>query len=98
MPLIYALISRHEQVLAEYTNASGNFSQYSRVLLAKIEGQDEKKSFMAKDVGYAFHYEVKDGLTYLCLADLDFDRIPCFRFLGAIRYVVFLFLFWFPSL
>jgi len=83
--IVYALIAREDQVLCEYTAATGNFSQYIRLLLPKISGADERKSFMAKEEGYAFHYEVKDGLTYLCLADLKFDRMPCFRYLTNIR-------------
>jgi len=85
MPLIYSLVSRNIHVLAEYTASglTGNFSTVSRVLLKKIPDQDNKCSYIYDK--YVFHYQVTDGLTYLCMSDTDFDRPLAFQFLSDIR-------------
>ena len=46
MPLIYGLISRQENVLAEYTSSKGNFSTVTRALLVKIPEEDGKLSYL----------------------------------------------------
>mmetsp|Transcript_1988 Transcript_1988/g.2664 ORF Transcript_1988/g.2664 Transcript_1988/m.2664 type:complete len:227 (-) Transcript_1988:201-881(-) len=85
MPIIYALVSRGNQVLAEFTSAglTGNFSIVTRVLLKKIPEGDSKLSY-AYDK-YNFHYMVSDELTYLCMTDNNFNRLTAFEFLGEIR-------------
>lgn len=85
MPLIYALVSRGPQVLAEYTAAglTGNFSTVTRVLLKKIPEGDSKLSYVYDK--YIFHYQVSDQLTYLCMTDNNFQRLAAFEFLGEIR-------------
>lgn len=85
MPIIYALVSRGNHVLAEFTSAglTGNFSIVTRVLLKKIPEGDSKLSY-AYDT-YNFHYTVSNELTYLCMTDSDFNRLGAFEFLGEIR-------------
>jgi len=85
MPLIYSLVSRSIHVLAEYTASglTGNFSTVSRVLLKKIPEQDNKCSYIYDK--YVFHYQVSDGLTYLCMSDQDFSRPLAFQFLNDIK-------------
>jgi len=85
MPIIYSLVSRATQVLAEYTSSglTGNFSTVTRVLLKKIPEQDGKLSYLYDK--YIFHYSVEDGLTYLCMTDRDFTRGVAFQFMADIK-------------
>jgi vesicle-associated membrane protein 7 len=46
MPILYALVARSKNVLAEYTSAQGNFPTVTRVLLSKIPEQDGKMSYV----------------------------------------------------
>jgi len=85
MPLIYALVSRGNNVLAEYTSSglTGNFSTVSRVLLKKIpESSDSKCSYLYDK--YTFHYQVNEGLIYLAMSDQNFSRQLAFTFLNDI--------------
>lgn len=43
MPILYALVSRDKNVLAEYTSISGNFPTVTRVLLSKIQNSHDCK-------------------------------------------------------
>lgn len=45
MPILYALVSRDKNVLAEYTSISGNFPTVTRVLLSKIQNTDGRMSY-----------------------------------------------------
>jgi vesicle-associated membrane protein 7 len=53
------------------------------VSLQKIPEQDNKCSYIYDK--YVFHYQVTDGLTYLCMSDTEFDRPLAFQFLSDIR-------------
>lgn len=85
MPLIYSLVTRQIQVLAEHTatGLTGNFSTVTRVLLKKIPTEDAKLSYMYDK--FVFHYMVSNGLTFLCMTDVDFSRISAFQFLEEVE-------------
>lgn len=86
MPLIYSLISREVQILAEHTTAgvSGNFSTVSRALIKRVKvGEDSKCSYMYDK--YVFHYVVHSGFIYLCMSDQEFPRAAAFNYLGEIQ-------------
>mmetsp|Transcript_25442 Transcript_25442/g.28264 ORF Transcript_25442/g.28264 Transcript_25442/m.28264 type:complete len:220 (-) Transcript_25442:228-887(-) len=86
MPIIYSLVTRGTQVLAEFTSQglTGNFSTVTRVLLKKIiPSEDSKLSYIYDQ--YIFHYMVSDQLTYLCMTDRDYNRLNAFQFLGEIQ-------------
>mmetsp|Transcript_2908 Transcript_2908/g.3044 ORF Transcript_2908/g.3044 Transcript_2908/m.3044 type:complete len:217 (-) Transcript_2908:92-742(-) len=84
MTILYGLISRGKTVLAEFTNASGNFQTVTRVLLGKIsENQDGKMSYVYDN--HVFHYIVENRITYLCMCDeTEKRRIP-FAFLADMK-------------
>jgi vesicle-associated membrane protein 7 len=86
MTILYALVSVGKTVLAEYTNASGNFPTITRVLLGKIpENEDGKMSYVYDN--HVFHYIVDNRMIYLCMCDNEMDtkqRIP-YLFLGDIK-------------
>jgi vesicle-associated membrane protein 7 len=84
MPIFYALVARGTIVLAEHTARSGNFPTVTRVLLGKISpNADAKMSYIYDE--YVFHYQVEDGITYLCLADEKQKRRIPFLFLADIK-------------
>jgi vesicle-associated membrane protein 7 len=86
MPLIYSLISREVQVLAEFTapGLSGNFSAVSRVLIKKaIQSGDSRASYVYDH--YVFHYIVADRFIYLTLSDQEFPRSVAFAYLAEIQ-------------
>lgn len=84
MTILYGLVSRGKTVLAEFTNASGNFQTVTRVLLGKIsENQDGKMSYVYDN--HVFHYIVENRITYLCMCDeTERRRIP-FAFLVDVK-------------
>lgn len=87
MPLIYSLISRSVNVLAEFSdeNVKGNFLTISRVILKKIPIQeDHRKSYIYDQ--YVFHYIVSNSITYLCMTDSKYNPSLAFEFLETIRH------------
>jgi len=86
MPLLYSLVSREVNVLAEYQldNLTGNFSTISRVLLRKVSPSlDEQKSFQHDN--FAFHYRQSHQLIYLVMADKSTRPSRAFAFLDEIE-------------
>lgn len=83
MPIVYALVARQKNVLAEYTSSSGNFPTVTRVLLAKIPHNDSRMSYVYDK--HVFHYVVDNGITFLCMADEDVKRRVTFAFLEDIK-------------
>jgi vesicle-associated membrane protein 7 len=86
MPIIYSLISRGTQVLADYTlpQHSGNFSQISRVLLKKLDIEHENRLSYLYDE-FVFHFITKDSYVFLCMTDRGFLRYHAFQYLGDIQ-------------
>eukprot|EP01083_Nonionella_stella_P002562 7355_1 len=83
--IIYALVSRGSDVLAEHTERTGNFEQVTRQLLKQIPPEDKSMSYSYEKCHYMFHYVVADGITYLCLTDEGLSRIVAFRFLEDVK-------------
>lgn len=79
MTILYALIARQKNVLAEFTSTSGNFPTVTRVLLSKIPESDGKMSYVYDK--HVFHYIVDDGITFLCMSEEDAKRRIAFAFL-----------------
>lgn len=83
MTILYGLIARGKNVLAEYTNTSGNFPTITRVLLGKIPDTDGKMSYVYDQ--HVFHYIVENHIIYMCMCDdMNKRRIP-FLFLDDIK-------------
>eukprot|EP01084_Bolivina_argentea_P133160 234989_1 len=83
--IIYALVSRGSDVLAEHTERTGNFEQVTRQLLKRIPSENKIMSYVYPKEKYVFHYIVDDGITYLCMADEGFGRMVPFRFLEDMK-------------
>ena len=82
--LLYALVSRENVVLAEYTSTTGNFPSVTRMVLTKISTQEDHKMSLAYDT-QVFHYAVSGGITYLVMADAALRRRMPFAFLNDIK-------------
>ena len=67
MTIFYALVSKQNNiVLAEFTEYSGNFQQYTVQLMKRIES-NSKRTFELEE--YFFHYINEDGITVMCMSD-----------------------------
>lgn len=84
MPILYALVSRDKNVLAEYTSISGNFPTVTRVLLTKIQNSDDCKMSYLYDK-HIFHYIVDSGITFLCMTEESMKRRVAFSFLDEVK-------------
>lgn len=83
MTILYALVARSKNVLAEHAIANGNFPSITRVLLAKIPDENGKMSYNYES--HVFHYVVENHIIYLCLTDdVQKFRLP-YAFLEDIR-------------
>lgn len=81
--IIYSLVARGNTVLAEFSTASGNFSQVTHAILGKIPNGDSKLSY-AYD-GFLFHIVVASEITYLSMCEEKFERRVAYAFLAEIR-------------
>merc|ERR550517_1740405 len=79
--IIYGLVARRNTVLAEHflKETGGNYHLIARRILSTISDNSSPHSYMMDEFG--FHYQVFDGLTILCMASLDLDRMKCFLFI-----------------
>ena len=83
MTIFYALLAKQKNiVLAEYTEYSGNFQQYTMQLMSRIES-DTKKTFELEE--FFFHYINEDGLTVLCMSDKNVQKKVPFAFMQDLR-------------
>lgn len=84
--ILYSLVSRETNVLAEFTEQGlqGNFASITRVLLKKIQPNEDSKMSYVYD-SYVFHYAVAGGLIYLCMCDQELPRLVAFRFLSKVE-------------
>eukprot|EP01114_Cavostelium_apophysatum_P001559 TRINITY_DN1135_c0_g1_i1.p1 TRINITY_DN1135_c0_g1~~TRINITY_DN1135_c0_g1_i1.p1 ORF type:complete len:272 (+),score=49.25 TRINITY_DN1135_c0_g1_i1:187-1002(+) len=76
MPIIAALISRGNVVLAEYAPPGTNFPSIARRLAAQIPSSPDSKNSYNYE-GHNFNYLVEGGITYICMTDQDMKlRVP----------------------
>eukprot|EP00056_Hartaetosiga_gracilis_P016158 m.4110 g.4110 ORF g.4110 m.4110 type:complete len:232 (+) comp3809_c0_seq1:130-825(+) len=83
MSLVYALVAKENQILAEYTASSGNFTTITQAILDKIPEKNQKCSYIYDS--FLFHYVREGGIVYLCMADESFHRRHAFSFLAQIK-------------
>lgn len=84
--ILYALIARRTDVLAEYLQPQVNFqvSTVTRLVLQRITDEDKRKSFKYED-SHFFHCVVDDGICYMCLSDADYSPRVVFGFLDSVK-------------
>ena len=83
MSLIYVLIASGQKVLCDYSAYHGTFEQISQNLLSKVQ-PNTSASFQYKDQ-YVFYYLNTEGVTYLCMADINYPNSAASSFLDSIR-------------
>jgi Regulated-SNARE-like domain len=85
MPILYSLVARGKNVLAEYTTMTGNFPTVTRVLLQKIpEEQDGKRSYQYDK--FMFHYMCSGGIIFLSMCEVDSTKTRiAFQFLDEVK-------------
>eukprot|EP01113_Clastostelium_recurvatum_P016106 TRINITY_DN1914_c0_g1_i1.p1 TRINITY_DN1914_c0_g1~~TRINITY_DN1914_c0_g1_i1.p1 ORF type:complete len:224 (-),score=42.42 TRINITY_DN1914_c0_g1_i1:132-803(-) len=82
MPIFYSLVAKGTQILVEHTDQPGTYLDIVKKLLEKVAPENAKKSYSFQS--YTFHYQVEDGITFMCLTDAAFGvRLP-FTFLNDI--------------
>lgn len=69
MSIVYALVSREQQVLCEYTERTGNFPTVTRVVLQQIAQRTEARGVERYDDAFNFFFLTHDTLTFVCLAE-----------------------------
>lgn len=84
MSLIYAVVSRGSCVLAEHSEASGNFAQISQSILEKIPTDHPQKLTYTHE-RFLFHYQTRYGIIYMCMADEELGRRIPFHFLDEVE-------------
>jgi len=84
MPIIYGIVARGTVVLAEFSNAKGNFDQVTKRILEKIPTEHNSKMSYVYD-RHIFHYMVDSGITFLCMADEEFGRRLPFAYLEDLK-------------
>ncbi|CAD8136641.1 unnamed protein product [Paramecium octaurelia] len=66
--IIYAVVARGSNVfLSEYSTLKGNYIEFSKTILSKVNQQNAKKSFNYDQ--YEFHILVEDGFSFLIMAE-----------------------------
>ncbi|CAL5223870.1 g6457 [Coccomyxa viridis] len=81
--ILYALIARGTTVLVEASEVSGNAHLVAHRILDKLSQDDSRVSYSQER--HLFHIVVRDGITFLCMADEDFGRRIPFAFLEDVR-------------
>lgn len=64
--ILYAVVARGTNVLAQYSAEKGNYEAIAARILAKVP-EHNVKSFYEND-NLSFNFLISDGITYLCIA------------------------------
>ena len=84
MSIIYSLIARNNRIiLSEFTEYHGNFQQISRLLLPKLEKENNKLTIEYSN--YEFHYykDPETDVNILCLTEKNtFEYTYAFGFIS----------------
>lgn len=89
MAIIYALVARGQIVLAEHTDASGNFPTVTRAVLRKItenlssDNLSTRSTFAYDD--HHFHFVTHEELVYLCMAENETRSSVAFAMLDDMK-------------
>lgn len=82
--LYYALVARQRVVLCDYALKQGNYESFASSALEKVLN-DKVIRISYEDGNRVFHVLVSQGLTYMCAADLVFDRALAFGCLDELE-------------
>lgn len=83
MAILFAVVSRGTTILSQHASCMGNFQEVAEQVLPKI--QPEGAKFTYSHSSYLFHCISDSGITYLCIAEDDFEQSLAFAFLQEIK-------------
>ncbi|EGG02355.1 uncharacterized protein MELLADRAFT_72811 [Melampsora larici-populina 98AG31] len=84
MSILYVCIAYGTKILSEFSiDSAQNFSKATSTILSKIEPKDNKLTYAAEN--YLFHYDKKDGIVFMCMAEESFGRKIPFTFLAELQ-------------
>eukprot|EP01129_Flabellula_baltica_P015184 TRINITY_DN7554_c0_g1_i1.p1 TRINITY_DN7554_c0_g1~~TRINITY_DN7554_c0_g1_i1.p1 ORF type:complete len:230 (+),score=36.10 TRINITY_DN7554_c0_g1_i1:23-712(+) len=84
MPIYYSCVTRVDVLLAEHSLQRGNYSDFVNKIRQQVPFTEGSRMSYSYD-RYIFHYWIKFGLMFLCVADEHFGtRIPV-SYLEAIQ-------------
>uniref|UniRef100_A0A7N0USK5 Uncharacterized protein n=1 Tax=Kalanchoe fedtschenkoi TaxID=63787 RepID=A0A7N0USK5_KALFE len=85
MSILYAMVSRGEVVLSEFSATATNAGSIARQIMEKVPGKDDDCHVSYAQDRYVFHVRRTDGVTTLCMADETAGRRVPFAFLEDIH-------------
>ncbi|BGP27137.1 vesicle-associated membrane protein 7 [Rhodotorula toruloides] len=83
MSLLHALVAREDTILAECDKKAGQYSNACQAILQKIPPNDSKLTYAADQI--LIHYQKKDGVTALVVAEDTAGRRMPFSFLAELH-------------
>ncbi|BGO94975.1 hypothetical protein NBRC10512_003875 [Rhodotorula toruloides] len=83
MSLLHALVARDDTILAECDKKAGQYSNACQAILQKIPPNDSKLTYAADQI--LIHYQKKDGVTALVVAEDTAGRRMPFSFLAELH-------------
>lgn len=84
MSILYVCVAYGTKILTEYSvDSNKNFSKATSTILSKIQPKDDRLTYAAET--YLFHYEKKDGIVFMCMAEESFGRKIPFTFLAELQ-------------
>ncbi|KAA6386968.1 MAG: putative vesicle-associated membrane protein [Streblomastix strix] len=83
--IVYSCVAKGASILSDGSTVDGNFQTIARKILLKVGSIDGKASYVYDN--FVFHYcNIKNQMmTYLCVADQNFDRKTVFMFLNDVQ-------------
>ncbi|KAH9814609.1 synaptobrevin-domain-containing protein [Melampsora americana] len=84
MSILYVCIAYGTKILSEFSiDQNKNFSKATSTILSKIPSKDSKLTYAAET--YLFHYDKKDGIVFMCMAEESLGRKIPFTFLAELQ-------------
>lgn len=85
MSALFSAVARGNSVLAKHACCVGNFTEILEQILPKIPVNEDDNKYTYAYEKYFFHVLVTGKVTYLCIADMDADRVAVFSFLTDVQ-------------
>ena len=81
--IVYAVVARGSVVLAEFTAVGAPIDDTPRLVLTKINNEDQRKSYTSHTISH--HFIVEDSITFLCSTATETRYSTAFAFLEDIK-------------
>lgn len=67
MPILFSVVAKEQNMLANFASCDGNFIEISQQVLSKIPSSIDKMTYYHGP--YLIHYILEDKHLYLCITD-----------------------------